>query len=232
MGSSRFPGKILKNVCGIPSIIYQIKRINLITNKNIKLVVATTTRSKDDVLCNLLEENNVEYYRGSENNVLQRFLDCANTYKADYITRINADCPLICPKIIKNAIKIILSDETIDYASTILEETFPLGMHVECFKKSILDELINLELTQEDMEHVTPRIYKNNQKYSLFSIRKNKISRNFRLTVDYEIDLKVINEIASSFLNYSFNCDEIIEFLEKNPQIASKNIGLMRNQKI
>ena len=231
MGSSRLPGKILKEVCGMPSIIYQINRIKIIANNKIHLVVATTTNSKDDVLCDLLEKNKVSFFRGSENDVLKRFLDCAKLYEANYITRINADCPLICPEIIDKTVKKIMSNKSIDYASTILDETFPLGMHVECFKTSVLGDISKTKLTLEDREHVTPGIYRN-KKYSLCSIRNNQNKSNFRLTVDFAIDLEVVNEIASSFKDNTYNCNDIVKFLENNPEIAMKNLELIKKQKL
>ena len=76
-----------------------------------------------------------------------------------------------------------------------------------------------------------PGIYRNN-KYSLCSIKNNQNKSNFRLTVDFAIDLEVVNEIASSFIDNTYNCNDIVEFLENNPEIAMKNLELIKKQKL
>tara|TARA_Y100001970_G_C14248111_1_gene869732 strand:+ start:2824 stop:3546 length:723 start_codon:yes stop_codon:yes gene_type:complete len=232
MGSTRLPGKILAEICGTPSIIYQIQRIRPLLGTKNKLVVATTKNKEDDELCDLLQSYDIDYYRGSETNVFERFLKCAESYNATHIIRINGDCPLICPKVINKVINIISNDTNIDYASTILKDTFPIGMHVEAMNMQTLKRVNKMKLTREEKEHVTPAIYRNNKIFNLYSVERNDNANNYRVTVDYEEDLEVIEDIASNFSSNDYSCDDIVNFLKENPEIAQKNSHLLKKQRL
>lgn len=232
MNSKRLPGKVLLNILDKPSIIYQVDRVKKLVDKKIKLLVATTNNKKDDVLCDVLLKNNVPFYRGFENDVLQRFVDCSKKYKPKFIIRLNADCPLICPKVIYDVIEILRNKKDIDYASTILDETFPLGMHVEGIKYEVLLKINKSDLKDEEREHVTPKIYRNPNTFKLFSLKNVKNYSRFRITIDYKEDLEVINKIAKHFLNKDFFCDDITSFLNNNSKISKINSFLMKQQKL
>lgn len=230
MGSTRFPGKILEELSGTPSIIYQINRIKPLIAQSHKLIVATTKESSDDVLCRLLDDFKINYFRGSTNNVLKRFLDCSEKYDEKEVVRINADCPLICPKLILKTIKAFEERPIVDYASTILDETYPLGMHVEVFRKAVLKEIYQMNLTDEQKEHVTPAIYRNEKRFNLFSVKNTSKQSHFRITVDYPEDLNVIRPICDHFGKRDFYCEDIVRFLETNHKIKNKNLHYMKSQ--
>lgn len=232
MGSTRFPGKILEKLSGIPSIIYQINRIKPLLELNHKLVVATTNEQSDDVLCQLLQKHDVEFFRGSTNNVLQRFIDCSKSYSDKEIVRINADCPLICPRLILKTIEVLEQRPEIDYASTILDETYPLGMHVEVFKKTALNKINKMELNDQEKEHVTPAIYRNPNIFKLFSVKNTSKENLFRITVDYPEDLNVIRSVCDHFVRQDFYCEDIVKFLKSNDEIMKLNMQYMKNQKL
>ena len=232
MGSSRLPKKVILNIQNKPLILYLIDRLKIINDKNIDLIVATTTSKSDDPLCKLLKKNNIPYFRGSELDVFSRFLECAKVYLPKFIVRINADCPLICPKLVKETIDLLIDQEDYDYASTILDETFPLGMHVEVFKFDTLIRLNSMKLNKVDREHVTPKIYNNPQIFKLLSKTNVRNDSDLRLTVDHEVDLKVVRAIAKNFNEKVFYCDDIVNFLRNNSRISRMNLHLMKRQTI
>jgi len=231
MNSSRLPGKVLTEIEGVPSILYQINRIKPVLSEDIGLVVATTNTPKDDILCNLLNKNKIKFYRGEEDNVLDRFAQCSLQYNSEFVIRLNADCPLICPQLIKEVID-KMKNSNFDYASTILDETYPLGMHIEIMKSKTLRSINKLKLSPELREHVTPFIYRNKEKFNLLSIADEINNSNLRITVDYPEDLEVVKEIASYFRGRKFYLKDIIKFLNSNPKISKKNSALLKSQKL
>tara|TARA_B100000575_G_scaffold281713_1_gene272637 strand:+ start:1902 stop:2627 length:726 start_codon:yes stop_codon:yes gene_type:complete len=232
MGSTRLPGKVLMNIDGMPSILYQYERLISYLSKDFKIIVATTTSKKDDILVEVLKKNKIAFFRGSEEDVLQRYVDCAEYFQSENIIRINADCPLICPKILEKTSNALMASKDIDYASTILEETFPLGMHVEATKLSVLKAINKENLTQEEREHVTPYIYNNKHLFNLISVTNKINEKEFRVTVDYQEDLNVIRAIANNFSKKKFYCNDITKFLKENPKVSRQNIHLMKSQKL
>ena len=113
MGSSRLPGKVLKNVDGMTLLEYQISRIKKSKNIN-KIIVATTINNIDDEIADFCKNRDISYFRGSENDVLSRYYDCAKLNKIETIVRITADCPLIDPIII-DKVRIFNEDASSPY---------------------------------------------------------------------------------------------------------------------
>jgi spore coat polysaccharide biosynthesis protein SpsF len=232
MGSSRLPGKVLMDVCGVPSIIYQVNRLRDELGSKYKIVVATSTSEKDDVLCKRLEQEKIKFFRGSEDDVLSRFVQCVEGSKAKYIVRLNADCPLICPRVVDKTVLTLLDHKGCDYASTILDETYPLGMHVEAMTIGTLEMIDKIACSDEEREHVTPSIYRNPDIFSMLSVTSEYSGSQYRVTVDYAEDLFVIRAIANHFAGRRYFNNDIIDFLDSHPEIAEKNAFLMKKQKI
>ena len=134
MGSTRLPGKVLKNICGKPLIWHVINRVNNVPSVDL-VVVATTIDEQDDVLVNYIKDGHLcEVFRGSERNVLKRFYKCATKYNADVIIRVTADDPFKDPSIIEYAIKEII-ENGYDYCSNTLIPSYPEGLDIEVFKR-------------------------------------------------------------------------------------------------
>ena len=117
MGSTRFPGKILEKIDGSNSalsfLIEQLKNVELLD----KIIIATTNNKKDDIIVKFSKENNIEYFRGSEDDVLNRYYEAAKKFSLDVIVRVTSDNPLIDPKIVDNVIELFLNSNC-DYMST------------------------------------------------------------------------------------------------------------------
>jgi spore coat polysaccharide biosynthesis protein SpsF len=198
-GSSRLPNKVLKIIQGQTLLETHIERI--LQSKRIdKLVVATTTDTADDLIEKLLlEKNNLSVYRGSVNNVLDRFYQAAEPYRPEWIVRLTSDCPLLDPCLLDSIIDKAI-EANVDYCSNTLMPTYPDGMDVEVCKFSALEKAWKEADLDSEKEHVTPYIHKNstfNGKtlFTSFNYANNEDYSSVRLTVDEQADFEVIQKL-------------------------------------
>ena len=153
---TRFPGKVLKDIGNLPSIVYQYNRV-VKSKLADHIAILIPDDKENDILEDTLIKYDIPYFRGEASNVLQRFIDAASYYETSTIIRINGDCPLISPSTIDHTIKIFQKEANLDYASTILDSSYPLGEHCECFSlNSLLKGHEMCEISSEYAEHVTP----------------------------------------------------------------------------
>ena len=230
LSSSRLPGKVLKKVLGKPIILYQLERV--LKSKLInKVIIATSIEKSDDDLCKLCLKNNIDFYRGSLNDVLSRFY---NTYKqfgpSENIIRLTGDCPLIDPKIID---KVILKhlNSNFDYTSNTIQPSWPDGFDVEVINSKILEVVNKNAKTPYDREHVTSYIYKNKQTFKLQNISNSRDWSKIRLTLDFKEDFELIKTIISELYptNANFKTSDIFKFLNKNAELSNLNSMHYRN---
>ena len=226
MGSARLPGKILKKVNGVALLGYQVERVRKSRLLD-KIIVATSVLVKDDVVEKFCKTNNIEYFRGSENDVLSRYYECAQKYNADVVVRLTADCPLSDPKIIDDTIKFYI-DTKVDYvANTVPPETskYPDGFDVEVFSMKALKKAYEKANDSHDREHVTFYFWKYNNGFKTAQLYNSKNYSKYRLTVDYPEDFEVVEFVIKELKKRkSFgHIDEIIEILDTNPVIKTKN---------
>lgn len=226
MGSTRLPGKILKKVNGVTLLEYQVERVCKSTLLDI-IVVTTSVLDKDDVVEKFCKTNNIEYFRGSENDVLSRYYECAQKYNADIVVRLTADCPLSDPKIIDDTIKFYM-DTKMDYvANTVPPETskYPDGFDVEVFSMKALKTAYEKVNDSHDREHVTFYFWKYNNGFKTAQLDSSKNYSKYRLTVDYPEDFEVVEFVIKELKKRnSFGyLNEIIEIIDANPDIKAKN---------
>lgn len=141
MGSTRLPCKIFKEVDGVKLLKYMLDRVSK-SNLLKKTIIATTSLSRDDVVEKFCAENRVECFRGSENDVLDRYYQCAKKYSINTIVRLTSDCPLSDPEIIDKAVNLFFAKQ-VDYAvNTVPPETstYPDGSDVEVFSFKALEK--------------------------------------------------------------------------------------------
>ena len=235
-GSTRLPGKILMSVNGVSMLEYEICRIRKSEKIN-KIVIATTVNKIDDSVEILCKELGIDCFRGSEDDVLDRYYQCALKYPSyKNIIRLTGDCPLIDPKVIDDVIGLFERGDY-DYTSNYFEikgndksehKNFPDGLDVEIFKRSVLEIAHNNAKLLSEREHVTPYIRKNEGfKKGFFSAKEDY--SHFRLTLDNKEDFEVIefliknSEKDDDYLAY-------ISLLERNPEVMKKNMSIIRNE--
>lgn len=225
MGSTRLPNKVLKEICNKPVLWHVVSRVSQATLIQ-KVVVATTTETGDDAIEEFCIREKILVYRGSKNDVLDRYYQAACLCKADHIVRITADCPLHDPAIIDRVIKIYL-ERGYSYGSNTFEYTYPDGLDVEVFSFGVLEDAWKNANLESDREHVTPYI-RNSDEVRKVNIRSPCPIPLYRLTLDTPEDFIFITKIFEGIEKTSFSFDEVIEFLKNNPDLLciNKNFGI------
>lgn len=232
IGSTRLPGKILKKIKDESILEIHLKRI-LRSQSITTLKVATTTEPGSQKIDAIASKFGITVYKGSVNNVLERFYYAALPEKPEWIVRLTSDCPLIDPNVIDQVIHFALSNN-LDYASNTLEPTFPDGMDVEVFKFSALKRAVKEANLISEYEHVTPYIWKNSsykgEKMFVSDCLKNdKDYSSIRLTIDTIEDFYVIERLVKL---YGTEKDWMIyaKGLEEHPNIKKLNEKFQRNE--
>lgn len=218
MGSTRFPGKVLKSVLGKPMLERQIERVKG-TKLIDQIVIATSTNSADYPIIRLSNQLGVSVFRGSETNVLDRFYQAAKKFEADVVVRLTGDCPLIDSKFIDQVIS-LRKRNSADYASNrSINKAVPSGMDAEAFMFKTLQIAHHQATSSFDREHVTPFIYNHPRQFKLVAVseNKNKQQLKWHLSVDRPKDLKLVRSIYSRLYHYNprFKLTDIISLLEK-----------------
>ena len=221
--SQRLNNKALLNICGKPTIVHLFNRVKKSKKLN-KLILCTTINKEDDVLVDLAKQNNIQFYRGSSEDVLGRMLGATDGHNPDLLVRITGDDILIDPEYIDFGIVEHLK-KNVEY--TDLKE-LPSGTEVEIFDTNLLKEIYACTNNKKDTEYLTYYITKNKEHIAINSIQVNPRHRkNWRLTLDNKNDLKVISLFLSSMESEgkldSYNMDNIIDFFEKKPEILEIN---------
>jgi spore coat polysaccharide biosynthesis protein SpsF len=167
MGSTRFPGKIAQLLEGVPMLRFQVERV-LAGGHDVAILTSDLTR--DDPVIDIANEIGVPVVRGSESDVLERFVMAVRALEPSFFVRLTADCPLTDPDIITSVVNRFLETDS-DYTSNIHPRTFPKGLDVEVIRSDSL--LVAHEEAQapEEREHVTPYLYRHPERFKLASIR-------------------------------------------------------------
>lgn len=197
LGSTRLPGKVLKEVLGKPLLFYLIERLKQVKQKHV-IIVATTTNSIDDPIISFCQEQQILTYRGSEHDVLKRYTEAAMMAHREIpihcIARITSDCPLIDPAVIDMAIQTF--SEFIphyDYVTNTLIRTYPQGMDVEVFSLKGLLDIDKRASDPYEREHVTPYFYRHPERYRLKNFKYVRDESKYRWTVDTLEDFEHIS---------------------------------------
>ncbi len=232
MTSTRLPGKVMKELVGKPMLAHIIERLNY-SKKLDDVIIAMTANQRDDVINELAKKMNVNVFRGSEEDVLDRYYQTAKKYNVDIIVRITSDCSVIDPEVVDGAIGLFNKNQPgVDYVSNGIERTFPRGLDVEVFPFSVLEVAHKKAKKQYQREHVTPYIYQNaeplekiNPKFRILQYKNPIDYSRYRLTVDTTEDFEVIKRIYEALYKEGqiFLLKDIIKFLEEHPEIAEIN---------
>ena len=223
IGSTRLPGKVLKDISGKPMLWYLISRLKYSTRTD-DLVLAIPESRQNDQLEDFAQRHKLHYFRGSEEDVLARYYGAATKFGAEVIVRLTADCPLIDPEVTDRIIEEHLSSGA-DYTSNTMKRTFPRGLDTEVFSFQALHVAYQAAREDYEREHVTPYIYQHPDLFRLKSVEANgKLRRpDLRLTVDTGEDLRLIKEIFHRLYhkNQVFPIEEVINLLDKHPELAA-----------
>lgn len=219
MTSTRLPGKVLKQVLGKSLLEYQIERLQRVKLAD-EIAIATTTKKTDDPIIDLCDRLSVAYFRGSEEDVLERYYQAATEHKADAIVRVTSDCPLIDPQVINQVIDYYVQNQsTYDYVSNCIKRTYPRGMDTEVFSFSVLEQAFKEATAQPDREHVTPFIHRQPERYRVGHVTYSKDYSHHRWTVDTPEDFELIKKIIETLYPNEpyFTLKDCLKLLQKHP---------------
>lgn len=227
VGSTRLPGKILKEICGKTILHHEIDRLKKCKEID-EIVIATTDKEDDDKIVNEAKKLSVKYFRGSENDVLSRFYYSAKENNADIIVRVTSDCPCIDFEILDKMLiyfKDKYKEKQVDYLSNTIKRTYPRGYDIEIFTFSALEKsYINAEKEYE-REHVTPYIYDKTNNFLKLSFENKDDYSNYRVTLDTIEDFIVIKNIFENlyYKNPYFKLNDVVQYLNNNLHIVDIN---------
>ena len=227
MGSTRLPGKVLKDLEGetvLARVVNRLRRARLIS----ELLVATTDGPADDAIVAECRKCSAPVFRGDEGNVLDRYYRAAQLAKADVVVRVTSDCPLIDPEVTDRTIAAFL-DASPDYASNTLVRTYPRGLDTEVMTQAALGRAWHAARKQYEREHVTPYILEHPELFRLLSVTADADYSAHRWTVDTPEDLEFVRAIYSRFQNTpTFSGRDVIELLDREPQLLELNRAVMQ----
>ena len=229
MGSTRLPGKVLRELAGQPMLIQLLRRLRACASLD-EIVFATSIATSDDPIAELGVSEGVRVCRGSEADVLGRIVEAARATQADVVVRVTADCPLIDPHVTDRVIDELTTDASAaDYASNVLRRTFPRGLDVESMYLDTLLRVDRLAQTPAEREHVTITIRAASP--SLFltrSVESDIDDSDLRWTVDEERDLELVRKLyeelglGERIVPYAM----VVDHVRQHPELANMNAGI------
>jgi spore coat polysaccharide biosynthesis protein SpsF len=222
MGSTRLPGKVLKDIEGetaLARVVSRLRRASLID----EVLVATADRPADDAIVAESRRCGVAVSRGDENDVLDRYFRAAQLSKAEAVVRITSDCPLIDPGITDKTIRAFL-DEGPDYASNALQRTYPRGLDTEVISTRALERAWRAASKAYEREHVTPYIYEHPDQFKILPVTGDADYSQHRWTLDTPEDLKFIRAVYAQMKGHdNFLWKDVLDLLERNPELLEIN---------
>ena len=208
----------------------QIERIQR-SKKIDKLIVATSNERSDNDIGNLCINIQIPCFRGSLDDVLDRFYQTAMQYKLEHVVRLTGDCPLIDPEIIDDVIEFYLKGGY-DYATnSMVPYTFPDGLDVEVFRFTVLEKAWHEALLSSHREHVTPFIRQHPEKFKVGHYKNEVDLSHLRWTVDEAEDFEFVSQIYKELYpqNPTFITEDILELISGKPSLLEINSHVERN---
>lgn len=222
MGSQRLPGKVLLDLGGetvLGRVVQRLRRALLLDN----IVVATTVLGGDDVIEQECKRLGVECFRGSSEDVLDRYYCAGLTVSGELIVRITADCPVIDPMLVDQTIELLIRED-VDYAATDVPATIPRGTDVEVFTRQSLERCWREAHESHQREHVTPYYYEHPELFRLATLTSELDCRQYRWTLDTQEDYELLREIYREFRDGRvFGWREIVELMYRKPELLQWN---------
>tara|TARA_B100001059_G_scaffold96256_1_gene95516 strand:+ start:1382 stop:2158 length:777 start_codon:yes stop_codon:yes gene_type:complete len=222
MTSSRLPGKVLmeanKGISMLEFMINRVKKSKLID----KIVVATTINETCQPIVNLCNKLKIDYYRGSEDDVLLRVLNAHKKFKSDIIVELTGDCPLIDPDIIDQIISCYMEND-FDYVSNSHVRSYPDGFDVQVFSTNLLNYISKKTNDPYDRENVSSYFYRTNE-FNIHGVIASKelFWPELRVTLDDKGDYLLIHNIINNLdLKHgnSFKAIDVVRYLKENPKL-------------
>lgn len=226
MASSRLPGKILLDIAGKPMLAHVVERARRAKTVDL-VVVATTTQPEDDAVETYCRENGIAVWRGSLQDVLDRFYQAALAFRADAVVRLTADCPLVDPQLLDHIVEEFLHtgvDFCCNRLPPPLKRTYPIGLDVEVCTFQALERAWKEAKEPHEREHVMPYLYETPGRFKILRVDYEKDYGEMRWTVDTPQDLELVRQIFARLgENRAFTWLDVLDLFEREPHLALIN---------
>ena len=221
-GSTRLPGKILLPLLGEPMLTLVVRRVSRATTID-TTIVATTRRLEDDAIVDLGQREGWVVQRGSEDDLLDRYVEAARAHGAETVVRITSDCPLIDPAVIDRTV-LAFRAGNVDYASNTLEpRTYPRGLDVEVVAMHALERAWREDRNPAWREHATPYLYRHPERFRLLRVPGPVDRSVHRWSVDTEADYQLICRIYDALGRDDAGWEDALALVELHPDWAESN---------
>ena len=227
MGSTRLPGKVMKKLAGVPVIKQVFSRVCMIEGLS-GVLVATSTLDKDDILAEYCAGENIPLFRGSEDDVLDRYVQASRQADADVVMRITADCPFLDPRLSAKVLDLMLANPDCDYADNITPVTYPKGLDTQVVRRTTLERLWEQCDEPEDREHVLAYIRKHPEAFTTMAVNSPVDYSAHRWTLDRAEDYKMLSMLARELKQqglFGYH-EEILRILDEHAEIREINAHL------
>ena len=224
MGSTRLPGKVLEDLGGLPVLTWVVRACRAARLVD-DVVVATSTLPGDDAVADLARELGAPVVRGSEDDVLSRYVQALDEQPADALVRITADCPFTDPAVIDTVVGAWLADPTLDYVSTVVVRTLPHGLDVELVTAEALRR-VAATATDHHRIHVTSGIYTAPDEFAVMGLCFAPDTTDLRITLDTPRDLEALRAIVAARGTEIAERREIVALLRARPDLAAINADI------
>lgn len=231
MASTRLPGKIMLEIEGKTLLEIHISRLKKSKEAD-AILIATTLSEKDAKVVEMANKFNVFSFRGSENDVLDRFYQATKPFNPEWVVRVTSDCPLIDPELVDQVIT-FAKENSFDYCSNILIEKFPDGQDIEVFKFKSLEYAWGNATLDSEREHVTPFLRNNiiGKGLSIFKAQNFDCDNDYskiRMTVDENQDFELVKSVVNS-LGIERGWKEYVKYIISN-NLGTLNGDIVRNE--
>jgi spore coat polysaccharide biosynthesis protein SpsF len=228
MSSSRLPGKVLMNLIDntvLGHVVNQVKASKCID----EVIVLTSDDISDNVIVEWCQNNDTKFFRGSLNDVLDRYYKAAIEFNIDSIIRITADCPLVDPDIIDEIYKRFSKDKYDFYS---LSGSFPDGLDCSIISLNALKKAWKSAKLKSEREHVSPYIEKNTELFKTGGYEKFNNMGHIRITLDEKKDFELLKHIFDNLYtkNSIIKSKKVINFLNDNKDLLNINSKITRNE--
>jgi glutamate-1-semialdehyde aminotransferase/spore coat polysaccharide biosynthesis protein SpsF (cytidylyltransferase family) len=228
MSSSRFPGKMMTLLRGVPLILHSMRRAKAARGVDV-VILATSDQPDDSPLAELVAKEGFAVHRGSLEDVLTRFAGAARAVKADVVVRVTGDCPLIDPEVL-SAMLDRFASEPLDYLSNVSPPTYPDGLDLEVMRYAALERVEREARPGHHREHVTPYVRENPGLFKIANfVNPAGDQSKYRWSVDRKSDLELVEELIAATGVETPNLAQLIAAAQRNPNLESRSVG-QRNE--
>ena len=230
MTSSRLPGKVLLPALGKPLLHHLVKRLRSVASLD-EIVLATSVNGTDDVLETFAEKEGIGCFRGSENDVMKRVIDAAESARVDVVVEITGDCPIIDPQLVEQTIRMFKAHDAA-YVSNAHIRSYPDGMDVQVYRLEVLKRSASMTTAALDHEHVTLHIRNHPDLFPHVHLvaPPETYWPELGLTLDEPADYELLKRIIEHFgeENPLFSCLDTVRLLRTNPSWIAINQSVRR----